>query len=135
MSKVWLVKRGKGWLPADEEADTLHAKMNIAECAEFRVVRPRSVPWHRMYFALCRTIGRNQDPPRDEDSIDMEIRVLSGHYDVLPMGGGYEVRVPKRIAFEKMEADAWAAYFQKAEVAIAERFGPEYLAQITLRAA
>jgi hypothetical protein len=108
--------------------------MTAGEAAEFRVVRPRSVQWHRLYFALCRSIGRNQDPERDEDSIDAELRVLSGHYEVMQVKG-YEVRVPKRIAFDKMTADEWAAYFQKVEVAIAERFGTEYLDNITMRAA
>lgn len=136
--KAWLFKSGRGWLPADEGAQELHNKMGSGEEAEFRIVRPRSVQWHRLYFALCRTIGQNQEPERDEDSIDAELRVLAGHYEVMHVKSGkrtHEVRVPKRIAFDKMDADAWATYFAKVEVAIAERFGTEYLDNITMRAA
>lgn len=163
----WLAKRGEGFVPADDAACRLHRRMGDAECIAVRALRPRSAPWHRMYFALCRRIGRNQDPPRDEDSIDQELRILSGHYEVMYVGQpraarllrellpkltrilpasiaaevtaavhelsrGHEVRVPKRIAFDQMTADEWADYWKRAEVAIAERFGPEYLEPITL---
>jgi hypothetical protein len=80
-----------------------------------------------MYWALCRCIGENQDPPRDEDSIDSELRIRAGHFEVL-IFDGMEVRVPKRIAFDKMDADAWEAYWAKVEVAVSETFGEDYLA-------
>ena len=75
--------------------------MGDGELAEFKVLRPRSVAWHRLYFGLCRVIAENQDPPRDADSIDCELRIRAGHFDVMYVGE-YEVRVPKRIAFDKM---------------------------------
>ena len=125
---MWLMKSGKGFLPADDEAEAMHARMTPGECAEFHALRPRSIQWNRLYWKTCRTIGQNQDPPRDEDSIDAELRVLAGHFDVLKMGG-YEVRVPKRIAFDRLTADEWAAYWLRAEAAIADRFGAEYLTE------
>ena len=128
--KAELYKSGRGWLPADEEARALHERMGVGEIAVFNLLRPRSVQWHRLYFSLCRTIGQNQDPQRDEDSIDAEIRILAGHYDVLKIKGGVEVLVPKRIAFDKMDADGWRDYWQRAEAAIIQRFGEEYIARI-----
>lgn len=124
--KAWLVRVGKGWLPCDEIGEELRDRMAPGEMAEFRIVRPRSVRWHRLYFGVCRQIGENQDPPRDEDSIDTELRVLAGHFDVMHVQG-HEVRVPKRIAFDKMSADEWAEYWRKVEPVIAERFGETYL--------
>ena len=115
-----------GLIPTDDAARELLAKMGDGEFAIFSVMRPRSLQWHRMYFGLCATIGQNQDPERDADSIDMELRVLAGHYDVMYVGE-HEVRVPKRIAFEKMDADAWAEYWKRAEQAIVVRFGPQYI--------
>lgn len=129
--RAWVVKSGRGWLPADEESAELHKKMGDGECSEMRVVRPRSSAWNRLYWGLCRVIGENQDPQRDEDSIDAELRILAGHYDVMYVKG-HEVRVPKRIAFDKMTGDEWSDYWKRVEPAIAERFGSEYLAQIQM---
>ena len=129
MARAWLAKHGRGFLPADEEAEKLHAKMAVGECAEFRPLRPRSARWHRLYFGLCRTIGQNQDPPRDEDSIDYELRILAGHYEVMYVQE-HEVYYPKRIAFHKRTHDEWAALWPSLELAIRTRFGEEYLLEV-----
>jgi hypothetical protein len=120
-------RNGKSGLVADDDAGrAVLRRMGDGECCQVKIVRPRSVQWNKLYWSLCRTIGDNQDPQRDEDSIDAEIRVLAGHYEVMYVGQ-HEVRVPKRIAFDKMTADEWSEYFQRAEMAIAERFGSEFL--------
>lgn len=130
--KLWLGKarRGNavGLVATDDSSRTALARITDGECVQVEIVRPRSIQWNKLYWALCRTIGENQDPSRDEDSIDLEVRILSGHYEVMHVEG-YEVRVPKRLAFEKMDADQWAEYWQRAELAISERFGSEYITQ------
>lgn len=128
--KLWLAKvqRGEkiGLIPTDDESRAVLGRMGEGECAEVELVRPRSLQWHRMYFGICREIGKNQDPQRDEASIDAELRVLAGHYDVLFVDG-HEVRVPKRIAFAKLSGDQWAELWPSLELAIRERYGEEYL--------
>ena len=128
--KLWLAKaqRGNnvGLVATDDESRMALARLGAGECVQVEIVRPRSLQWHRMYFGICRTIGENQDPQRDESSIDNELRVLAGHYDTLWVEG-HEVRVPKRIAFHKLTADEWAALWPSIELAICERYGPEYL--------
>lgn len=88
--KLWLAKvqrDGKvGLIPTDDIARAVLARMEDGEFAHVELVRPRSVPWHRMYFGICRSIGENQDPKRDEGSIDYELRILAGHYDVMHVG-------------------------------------------------
>lgn len=165
--RFWLAKVSRGakvgLIPTDDEARNVLRRLGEGECAEFSMLLPRSVPWHRMYFGLCRTIGDNQDPPRDESSIDYELRILAGHYDIMYVGraklpwwfnamlawmrlggdtggwfaarlerwfGRYEVRVPKRIAFDKMSPEEWSEYWKRAEQAIAVRFGEEYIAEL-----
>lgn len=128
--KLWLakVRRGDkvGLIPTDDQSRAVLSRMGDGECAEVELVRPRSLQWHRMYFGICREIGQNQDPQRDESSIDNELRVLAGHYDVMYVAG-HEVRVPKRIAFAKLSGDEWAELWPSLELAIRERFGGEYL--------
>lgn len=129
--KIWLAKTERGFAPADEESIGTHRRMGMGEIAEFAIVRPRSLQWHRMYFGICRAIGQNQDPPRDEDSIDHELRVRAGHYDVMIVDT-VEVRVPKRIAFAKLDGQAWQELWPSLELAIREYFGEEYVQELAV---
>ena len=127
--RIWLAKVRNALAPTDDASRAVINRLGAGECVEVIVTRPRSVRWHRLYFALCREIGKNQDPPRDEDSIDYELRILAGHYDVMHVEG-HEVRVPKRIAFDRMTHDQWNELWPRLEMAIAERFGPEYIKEL-----
>lgn len=128
--KLWLAKVRRddklGLIPTDDESRAALGRMADGECAEVEIVRPRSLPWHRMYFGICREIGKNHDPVRDEASIDHELRVRAGHYDVMWVDG-HEVRVPKRIAFAKLDGNQWAELWPSLEMAIREHFGEEYI--------
>lgn len=136
--RLWLgkVRRDEkvGLVPTDDTSRAALARIADGECVQVELVRPRSVQWNKLYWALCREIGENQDPMRDEDSIDAELRILAGHYDVMYFDGR-EVRVPKRIAFDKIDADQWGEYWKRAELAIAERFGDSYLTHLHWQAA
>lgn len=128
--KLWLAKVSRGGkvglIPTDDIGQRVLSRMGEGECAQVEVVRPRSVQWHRMYFGICREIGLNQDPQRTEDSIDAELRVRAGHFELMWVDG-HEVRVPKRIAFHKLSADEWAELWPSLELAIREHFGEEYI--------
>lgn len=130
LAKVSSKSGRPGLAPADPETAEALAKLGDGEMLLMRPVKVRSLHWHRMYFGICRTIGENQDPARDESSIDMELRVLAGHYDVLHARKGnslYEVRTPKRIAFDKMGAEEWQALWPSLELSIRERFGDSFI--------
>lgn len=125
---LYLTKTASAFAPASDDAARFHARLADGEAVKVKLVRVRSVAWHRKYYGICRVIGQNQEPPRDENSIDAELRILAGHYDVLPLHGHpVEVRMPKRIAFDQLDAAGWAALWPSLEKAIAERFGPEYV--------
>lgn len=120
---AWFYRRGGSLVP--EDPDTLR-KLKESEAVQVTIVRPRNLAWFRKYWAICRAIGENQDPARDEDSIDAELRILAGHFDVLYLNG-HEVRVPKRLAFAKLSEQKWEGLWPSFEQAISERFGGEYL--------
>lgn len=128
-SRIYLARIAHALAPTDEASRDAIAKLAPGECVEVSILRPRSVRMNRLYWALCREIGENQDPERDEDSIDSELRILSGHYDVMRVEG-HEVRVPKRIAFDRLTHDEWMALWPRIEQAIATRFGAEYLPEV-----
>lgn len=128
--RLWFAKcsRGQrvGLMPTDEQSHASIRPLGDGECVQIKITRVRSVPMNKMYFAICREIGMNQDPQRDEDSIDYELRILAGHYEVMFVGGK-EVRYPKRIAFEKLTHDEWMELWPSLELAMNERFGEGYV--------
>jgi len=126
--KVWLARNAGTFVPTDDEGRALLARLGLGECFLCEVIRPRSVAWHRMYFGICRSIGDNQDPVRDESSIDYELRIRAGHYDVMFVDQ-QEIRVPRRIAFHKLTHDEWVKLWPSIDLAIRERFGEEFAPQ------
>lgn len=131
--KLWLAKvhRGSkvGLVPTDEITQKIIAGMSDGECAQVEFVRPRSVPWNSMYWAMCREIGFNQDPQRTEGSIDTELRIRAGHREVLFVDG-HEVWMPKRIAFDKLTGDEWSELWPSIELAVREHFGDTYIREL-----
>ncbi len=125
---AWFHKEGTKLVPDDEDGLKGMLRMKERESVLVSVVRPRVASQLRRYFAICAEIGANQDPPRDKDSIDHELRIRAGHFDVI-LVDGIECRIPKRIAFEKLNQDGWEDYLQRVELAISETFGHEYLEQ------
>lgn len=126
--KLFLARRGKGWVPTDDEGLAVLNRMGQGEVAMFEIVRPRSVQWNKLYHAICSEIGRNQDPERDEQSIDYELRIRAGHFEVMFVDGK-EIRVAKRIAFSHMSHDEWVRLWPSIDLAIRERFGEEFAPQ------
>lgn len=123
---AWFYKKAGGLFPADDDVREKVARLGDGELLLLTIERPRCPILFRKYWAMCTRIGENQDPPRDKDSIDAEIRIRAGHFDVVPING-FDVPVPKRIAFTKLTQEQWEEFFQKAEMAICQHFGPEYL--------
>lgn len=119
---VWFARRGNQLIATDELSLRAITRLEQGECQMFKPIRVRSGKWHRLYFGLCRVIGQNQDPPRDPESIDAELRIRAGHFDVLNVDG-HEVRVPKRIAFSELSADEWEALWPSLDQAMREHFG------------
>lgn len=132
MARIYLAKvtknRAAGLIPADDDARDELRKIGDGEIVCCKVIRPRSLPQFRRWWAICQTIGENQEPARDKDSICNEIKILAGHYDVLAIEGaeGYQVRTPKSISFEKLTEDQWEALLPGLEGAGRARFGNEY---------
>jgi hypothetical protein len=119
---AWFVKKGMALHPTDEDSRKGMLRMGDGECVLVTIVRPRNTKFHRLYFAMCAAIGENCEPRRDAESIDLELRIRAGHYDVI-LVDGIECRVPKRIAFARLSADQWEALFPSLDLAAREHFG------------
>lgn len=120
---MWFCKHTNGLIAADPDAEKQLSKMDQGELINCKVVRVRSIAWHRWYFACCNEIGLNQDPPRDKSTIDYAIRFWSGHVEEIRDAKGRVMEVAKRIAFDKLEPDEWANIWPSFELTMIEKFG------------
>lgn len=126
-TKNWFARIGQELVlaPADAASSKLISKLTPGEGLVMSVLKVRSLEWHKLYFACCREIGQNCDPVRDENSIDYELRIRAGHYDVMFVND-HEVRVPKRIAFDKLTAQEWASLWPSLDLAMQGTFGFDF---------
>lgn len=117
-----------GLVPCDQESTEELDRLGDGEAAMFSMKRPRCLPAFRWWWATCAEIGRNQDPQRDRESICAELKVLAGHFIVVPLEGvdGVQIRMPKSIAFDKLTEEQWRDLLPSLELAGRERFGNTY---------
>lgn len=121
--RKWFIRVGQSLIGMDEKAKKSISRLAEGEIIELEMKRSRSPQWNALYWACCAEIGRNQDPERDEESISDEIKVLAGHYNVIPVvGTEFEVRSPKHINFRAMNHDQWVEYWDKADRVMLDRF-------------
>lgn len=122
--KLWLAKHGRGFLPADEESEKLHARMEVGECKLFEEIRVRDVRSHKRYWLLMTRIAEHVESIEIDDGVWMPIRnkedahtamkLITGLYDTLPVAGtNFAVRIPKSTDFARMTPDEWDSFLPR----------------------
>lgn len=120
---MWLHKLNTWLIASDDEAIKEINKLEEGEAIKVKIVRVRSIPWHRWYFACCHEIGMHQEPERSESTIDYALRFWSGHVEEIRDSRGRVMEVAKRIAFEKLDANEWALLWLSLEKTMIDKFG------------
>lgn len=133
--KVWLTRTLSGYQPADDDSASVLKKFPLGTTFEADVVtrKSRSGQWHRRYWALCNLLAQNLEqvevepgmvlPIRDAEGAHVAMKYATGLYDSYAIEGGV-VRLLKSTAFARMDADEWAAYWQRVLQATHEKFLP-----------
>lgn len=92
---------------AEEDLNTLpRAKPFMVEAR-----RTRSLPQHRLLFALIRKAARACPTPITENALRMWLTVRTGHVDILPLGFGQSYQAPRSWAFDKMDQGEFRELF------------------------
>lgn len=122
--KLWFVKTMSGLAPADDDARAALKRFPIGTSIEVDVTtrKLRSLQFHRRYWLLMGKIAENIDtitiepgmtlPVRCAEDVHVAVKYATGLYDSYAIKGGV-VRLLKSTAFDKMDADAWAAYYPR----------------------
>ena len=133
--KVWLDRTPFGCKPSDEDSAAVLSRIPIGTTFEADVVtrKNRSGAWHRRYWVLCSMLASNLDrveiepglvlPITDSESAHVALKYGTGCFDSYTIKGGV-VRLLKSTAFDRMDADEWAAYWRKVLDAVHTKFLP-----------
>lgn len=112
MSTVVIVKRDDGKLYGLGEVSErayegwrAHVRsMSVGETVTFSWKKPRSLPFHRRFFAMLGALSSRQEMLTD-DQLRSWLIVGAGYADMVPGPAGRMVAMPKSIAFDKLEED------------------------------
>jgi len=133
--KVWFIRTLTGCKPDDEASAAVIAKFPVGTSFEADVVtrKNRSGAWHRRYWVLCSMLASNLDrveiepglvlPITDSESAHVALKYATGCYDSYAIKGGV-VRLLKSTAFDRMDADEWAAHWKRVLDAVHQKFLP-----------
>lgn len=102
------------------------------------VKQPRSLPMHRLFFAMLRKVAQSTPTPLDEQALLSWIKVKCGHVSLLPLGFGRFYEAPASIAWHQMDQAQFREFFERAvqviltEVAsnLPQSFADEFLAML-----
>lgn len=75
------------------------------------VRRPRSVPQHRLLFALIRKVAVNAPTPMSEHALRQWLTVRTGHTEELPLAFGKSYTAARSWAFDKMDQGEFRQLF------------------------
>jgi hypothetical protein len=85
--------------------------------------RVRNPKFHRWFFAMLRKVVRGTDRWGDEDELREALFLDIGHYKIAREMDGRIRRVPKSIAWGRMDEDAFRALVDRCKEAIAVHTG------------
>lgn len=134
--KIWMDRTPFGCKPSDAESEAVLKRIPIGTTFEADVItrKSRSGAWHRRYWVLMSMLASNLDHVEvepgvvlritDSESAHVAMKYATGLYDSYVLKGGGCVRLIRSTAFDRMDADEWAAYWVKVLDAVHRVFLP-----------
>lgn len=133
--KVFLDRTPFGCKPSDEDSAAVLKRIPLGTTFEADIItrKNRSGAWHRRYWVLCSMLASNLDrveiepglvlPITDSESAHVALKYATGCYDSYAIKVGV-VRLLKSTAFDRMDADEWAAHWKRVLDAVHQKFLP-----------
>jgi len=108
MKQIELVKRSDGaFIPAYGSDHELSKKVKTGDSVVAKLTVPRSVGFHRKFFALIRYTFHHMTEDMNgrfpsEDALRLELTLQAGYWSKHVTIGGKEIIYPQSIRFDKM---------------------------------
>lgn len=113
-----------GLVPADDEAQSELRRIPVGERVRAKITRPRNSAQLRYYYAMCQLVSINHRDLQTKEQVDMMLRLLT-HYDVITNERtGESWRLPKRLAFSKLDQAQWEQFLARAKDAVLRELLP-----------
>lgn len=88
------------------------------------LTRARSLPQHRLYFAMLELVVDNLSIETTKDTLHGWVKLHCGVVELVPLKNGEVDQVPGSIAFDKMDQGEFNTFFERAAVLLCERIIP-----------
>ena len=129
----------RGLIPTESRAEEYVQKLGTGEEVALKVVRIRSLQWHKRYWALISDIAPHLTeinislgevpammPIKTPYDLHTALKLISGHCTTQHIAGTpYVLRIPLSTDFENMDGQEWKELYPKLLDAIHERALPE----------
>lgn len=125
MTTLYMRRTTAGYLAPDDDR-AMRALLRVPRDAVVRVEikSGRSVPMMRKFWAMIHKVHENQTVYATPELLEKALCVYLGHYDVLYMRDGTEVRVPRSIAFHKLTQQEFNDLYDRALRMVQEHIIP-----------
>lgn len=80
-NSINLIRRGPGWVPADQHADEWTQKHKIGDELVFERKAVKNAKEVRWYFAMLRKVIDNQEVYKHPEELRAALLIATGHYD------------------------------------------------------
>lgn len=132
---IELCKKGRGFLPASEDAADFHRRFTDGEVISFEQIEERDAVRLRNYWKLCELCAEHCERVmlpsgkvleiRGKEDASNAIKILVGHTEPILDADGQPIFVIlKSIAFRSMKQKAWEDFWERALRAVAEHILP-----------
>lgn len=109
--------------PCTKEDEAVFLALSPGEPVEIIIKQRRSLPQLHAYWAMLSRVVEATDAFPSPEHLHEALKMDLGYFRPMKLLSGETVLVPDSVAFNKMTAPDFRAYFAKAEQLIAERFG------------
>jgi hypothetical protein len=111
-----------GFIPANEMAQEFFSKAKLGELVTLHGKKPRSLQYHRLFFAILNLISDNSNPHITPGEALFFAKVAANTGRWIKDSKGGEWFAPGSISFAKMDAAAFEAFVQTAIPPLVGRF-------------
>lgn len=132
MAELWVQRSATRLYPVGDESIAVLEKLPFDKPLLAELRQPRNLQMHRLFFALVHRVAEatGQTP---ENVLDL-IKIATGHCETIDSEKYGTLRLPRSIAFHKMDQTLFGEFFERAVQAIYNEFkiDPAFVADLLL---
>lgn len=135
MKIYFVLTKSRHVVPASDDDRAKLRTMKPGDMIPCRITKPRNGDHHRKFMALVQFVAEHHPKFRSVESLLIELKMRTGHYDHFVRRDGDVVYIPRSIDFEAMDEGDFAVWSAKAREILFAQFLPEFTARDRMRLA